>query len=95
MSIRDEQTQLSEALLHGKQMADTVKAAALESGFGWFVQSRLIMHLERKEFTGIASGYHLDHQYPDNRQVFDGQNMVTNEGGLETINNSETAGQLG
>ena len=95
MSIGNEQVKLSEALLHGKQMADTVKDAAIESGFGWFVQSRLVMKLERKEFTGIASGYHLDHQYPDNRQVFDGQNMGTNEGGLETINNSETAGQLG
>ena len=95
MSIGNEQVKLSEALLHGKQMADTVKDAAIESGFGWFVQRRLVMKLERKEFTGIASGYHLDHQYPDNRQVFDGQNMVTNEGGLETINNSETAGQLG
>ena len=92
MSIIDEQIKLSDTILHAKQIKSDVQNEAMSLGLG---NSRLTLHLERLEFTGIASGYHVDHQYPDNRQVFDGQNMVTNEGGLETINNSETAGQLG
>ena len=50
--------------------------------------------LERMRVKNV-SGYHGDYQYPDNRPIIDGQNTVTSETGLETINNSKTASVLG
>ena len=95
MSIINEQIELSEVILHGNRMAETAKIGYLADEIPSSAKSRLTLHSERKEFTGITSGYHLDHQYPDNRPVFDGQNIVTSETGIETINNSKTAGVLG
>ena len=83
MSILNEQIKLSEAMI------SDIKIDAKELGLG---ETKLV-NFPRLEAQN--SGFDVNHQYPDNRQVFDGQNMVTSESGLETINNSKTAGQLG
>ena len=83
MAIVEQQIKMSEAVV------SDLKIEALELGLG---ESRLV-NFPRVEAQ--KSGYYGDHQYPDNRKVFDGQNMVTSESGLEAINNSKTAGILG
>jgi len=83
MAIVDQQIKMSEAMI------SDLKFEASSIGLG---ESRLI-NFPRTE--GQKSGYYNDHQYPDNRPIIDGQNMVTSETGLETINNSKTAGILG
>jgi len=80
MAIVDQQIALSNKVRHDQEYSHE------------FITSNST--LERMRVKDV-SGYHGDYQYPDNRPIIDGQNMVTSETGLETINNSKTAGQLG
>tara|TARA_Y100000310_G_scaffold318048_1_gene371662 strand:+ start:46 stop:297 length:252 start_codon:yes stop_codon:yes gene_type:complete len=83
MAIIEQQIKMSEVMI------SDLKLEASNLGLG---ESRLINFPRVEE---QKSGYYGDHQYPDNRKVFDGQNMIASESGLETINNSKTAGILG
>ena len=49
----------------------------------------------RRMYIKEVSGYYGDYQYPDNRKVFDGDNVVASESELEIINDSKNAGVLG
>ena len=40
---------------------------------------------------GQKNGYYVEHQYPNNNE----SSVIVTQTGLETINNSETAGQIG
>ena len=80
MAIVSEQIELSNKIRHDQEYSHE------------FITSSTT--LERMHVKNV-SGYHGDYQYPDNRPIIDGQNMVTSETGLETINNSKTAGILG
>lgn len=80
MPIVSEQIELSNKIRHDQEYSHE------------FITSSTT--LERMHVKNV-SGYHGDYQYPDNRPIIDGQNTVTSETGLETINNSKTAGVLG
>ena len=80
MTIVNEQIELSNKVRHDQEYSHE------------FITSSTT--LERMRVKNV-SGYHGDYQYPDNRPVIDGQNIVTSETGLETMNNSKTAGVLG
>ena len=80
MTIVNEQIELSNKVRHDQ-----------EYSHGFITSSTT---LERMRVKNV-SGYHGDYQYPDNRPIIDGQNTVTSETGLETINNSKTASVLG
>ena len=80
MTIVNEQIELSNKVRHDQEYSHE------------FITSSTT--LERMRVKNV-SGYHGDYQYPDNRPIIDGQNTVTSETGLETINNSKTASVLG
>ena len=80
MPIVNEQIELSNKVRHDQEYSHE------------FITSSTT--LERMRVKNV-SGYHGDYQYPDNRPIIDGQNTVTSETGLETINNSKTASVLG
>ena len=81
---------LEQQLAMSQAMATDQKIEAGTLGLG---ESRLI-NFPRVETE--RSGYYEDYQYPDNRGGrIDGQGIVQSESGLEKINNSKTAGQLG
>ena len=80
MSIINEQIEISNKVRHDQEYSDQ------------FISNSST--LKRMHVKNV-SGYHGDYQYPDNRPVIDGQNIVTSETGLETMNNSKTAGVLG
>ena len=80
MAIVNEQMELSNKVRHGQEYSHE------------FITSSTT--LERMRVKNV-SGYHGDYQYPDNRPIIDGQNTITSETGIETINNSKTAGVLG
>ena len=83
MAIINEQLKMSEVFV-----ADG-KFEAQELGLG----ESVLINFPRVEEG--RSGYYFDYQYPDNSQVFDGDNVVARENGLEIINNSKTAAVLG
>ena len=80
MPIVSEQIELSNKVRHNQEYSDQFLATSAT--------------LERMHVNDV-SGYHGDYQYPDNRPIIDGQNTITSETGIETINNSKTAGVLG
>ena len=80
MTIVNEQIELSNKVRHDQEYSHE------------FITSSTT--LERMHIKNV-SGYHGDYQYPDNRPIIDGQNTITSETGIETINNSKTAGVLG
>ena len=80
MAIVNEQMELSNKVRHDQEYSHE------------FITSSTT--LERMHIKNV-SGNHGDYQYPDNRPIIDGQNTITSETGIETINNSKTAGVLG
>ena len=80
MAIINEQIEISNKARHDQGYSD-----------GFKNDSSILRRMYIKE----TSGYYGDYQYPYNSQVFDGDNVVASENGLEIINNSKTAAVLG